>query len=101
MAATDLAASRTAHYGTKPGHFETSKIHFPTSEGVSEVSEWTSERSGGRERISSPEQANEWAVGENEQTDERVAQYFSLDSWLFWPTVQWPDDDDDDDDDDT
>ena len=21
--------------------------------------------------------------------DERVAQYYSLDSWLFWPTVRW------------
>ena len=23
----------------------------------------------------------------NELTDERVARYFSLDSWLFWPIV--------------
>ena len=25
---------------------------------------------------------------ENERTDERVAQYFSLYFWLFWPTVR-------------
>ena len=40
---------------------------FPTSEGVSEVSE----------------RANEWAVRANERMDERVAQYYSLYSWLF------------------
>ena len=32
-------------------------------------------------------EANELAVQANKQTDGRVAQYFSLDSWLFWPTV--------------
>ena len=42
--------------------------HFPTSSGMSEVSERTSERSGGRERS---EQSG--AVRVNEQTDERVA----------------------------
>ena len=26
----------------------------------------------------------------NEQTDERVAQYFSLDSWLFWTILTHP-----------
>ena len=40
-------------------------IHCPTSEGVSEVSERA-----------------------NEQTDERVAQYFSLYSWLLSTIVQ-------------
>ena len=34
----------------------------------------------GASEASSPEQANE-------RTYERVAQYFSLYSWLFWPTV--------------
>ena len=33
--------------------------------------------------------ANEWAVQANERMDERVAQYFSLYSWLFWPTVHF------------
>jgi len=41
--------------------------HYPTSEGASEVSE----------------RANEWAVRANERTDERVAQHFSLYSWLL------------------
>ena len=64
-------------------------IHCPTSEGVSEVSEGVSEVS---------ERANEWAqrrarakraVGSkrmnerSERTDERVAQYSNLYSWLF------------------
>ena len=31
--------------------------------------------------------SHEWAVRANERTDERVAQYFSLYSWSFWPTV--------------
>ena len=42
----------------------------------------------GASEASSPEQANELAVRANERTDERVAQYFSLYSWLFWPTVR-------------
>ena len=36
--------------GQKKGILRHRKIHFPTSKGVSEVSERTSERSGGRER---------------------------------------------------
>ena len=36
---------------------------------------------------SSAEQMNEWAVRANERTDERVAQYSNLYSWLFRPTV--------------
>ena len=56
------------------------------------ASEQTSERSGVREQnkqggaSKQVSGASEWA---NEQTDERVAQYFSLYSWLFWPTVNW------------
>ena len=56
------------------------------SEGVSEVSERASEQvsaAEGASEASSPEQANEWAVRVNEQTDERVAQYYSLYSWLL------------------
>ena len=59
-------------------------IHFPTSEGVSEVSERVSVAEGASE-ASSPEQASK---GATEGTDKRVAQYFSLYSWLFWPTVK-------------
>ena len=32
-------------------------------------------------------QANEWVVQANEQTDELVAQYLCLDSWLFCALV--------------
>ena len=59
-------------------------IHFPTNEGVSErvsAAECASE-------ASSAEQATEWAVRANKRTDERVAQYSNLYSWLFWPTVK-------------
>ena len=42
----------------------------------------------GASEASSPEQASEWAVRANEQTDERVAQYLRLDSCLFKTTVQ-------------
>ena len=35
-------------------------------------------------KASSAEQANEWAVGANERTDKRVAQYFNLGFWLIW-----------------
>ena len=58
-------------------------IHFPTSSGVSErVNEQVSvvERASEASRV---EQANEWVVRANEQTDKRVAQYLRLDSWLF------------------
>ena len=40
--------------------------------------------------ISSPEQANEWAVWPSERTDERSAQYFSLYSWLLSTIVTRP-----------
>ena len=63
-------------------------FHFPTSEGVSKVSKRVSAAERGSE-ASSAEQANEWAVRANERTDERMTQYCSLDSWLFWPTVCW------------
>ena len=46
-------------------------IDFPTSLGVSERANESAQRSKG----SSAEQANDWAVGANERTDERVAQY--------------------------
>ena len=57
---------------------------------MSEVSERASERVSAAERASeasSAEQVNDWAVQANERTDERVAQYYNLYSWLFWPTV--------------
>ena len=34
------------------------------------------------------ERANEWAVRANKRTDERVAQYLRLDSWLIQTTVR-------------
>ena len=52
------------------------------------MSEWMS-AAGGESEASRGEQANEWAVRANERMDEQVAQYFSLYSWLFWPTVWW------------
>ena len=42
----------------------------------------------GASEASSPEQANARAVRANEQTDERVAQYYSLYSWLFSTKVK-------------
>ena len=53
-------------------------IHYLSSSGVIERSraEYASEASS---------QANEWAVWANEQTDERVAQYFSQDSGYSGP----------------
>ena len=57
----------------------------------SERSEWASEQvsaAKGANEASSLKQANEWALQANKRTDEWVAQYFSLYSWLFWPTVQ-------------
>ena len=59
-------------------------IHCPTSKGVSKVS--AAERASEASRV---EQVNKWAVRANERRDKRVAQYFSLCSWLFWPTVPW------------
>ena len=41
----------------------------------------------GTSKASSPEQANEWVVRANEQTDERMAQYLCLGSCLFQTTV--------------
>ena len=61
-------------------------ILFPTSKGLSEVSERVSAAERASE-ASRAEWTNEWAVWENEQTDERVAQYSDLYSWLLWPTV--------------
>ena len=55
---------------------------------MSKLSKWVSAAEGASE-ASSPEQANEWEVWANERTDKQVAQYFHLDSWLFWPTVVW------------
>ena len=49
-------------------------IHIPTSSGVSAAERVC--------KVSSVEQTNV-----NERTDERVAQYFILYSWLIWPTV--------------
>ena len=52
---------------------------------VSRAREWVKCAS----KVSRAEQAKEWAVQRNEQMDERVAQYFRLDSWLFWTIVHW------------
>ena len=57
------------------------------SEGVSEVSERVSAAERASE-ASSAEQANEWAVQANKRMDKRVAQYFSLYLWFFWPKVR-------------
>ena len=72
--------------GNNTGHRINSHLtnHCPTSEGVSEVSErankWAQQsaraKRAGRSKL-------EWAVRANERTDERVAQFFSLYSWLF------------------
>ena len=58
---------------------------------VSRAREWANWVSAveGASKASVLEQGDEWAVWVNERTDERVIQYFSLDSWLFWPTVYW------------
>ena len=62
-------------------------IHIPMSLRVSKrASEQMSAAERARES-SSPKQANEQAMRANEQTDERVAQYLRLDSWLFRTTV--------------
>ena len=49
--------------------------------------ELESERARKASKASSAEWANEWEVQKTEQTDERVAQYLRLDSWLFWTIV--------------
>ena len=74
------AAAAATHYGSEQPNFVTAN-HFPPSSGASErSSDWmsTAERASKARRA---EQANEWAVQANEQTDERVAQYLRLDSW--------------------
>ena len=56
----------------------------------SERSEQASEGMSTVERASNAsraEQANEWAMQANEWMDKRVAQYFSLDSSLIWPSA--------------
>ena len=58
-------------------------IHFPTSEGVNEVSK----RANKWAQWCKAEQPREWAAQANERTGERVAQYSSLDSRLFWLAV--------------
>ena len=71
------------HYGTKPGHFETSNHTLFYKRG-SERSERAIKRvsaAEGASKASSPERANE-------RTDEQVAQYFSLYSWLFLTIVR-------------
>ena len=66
-------------------------IHFPTSLGVNE---WAIKRArkqmnstGRLSEASRAEQANEWVVRTNKQTNERVAQYLCPNFWLFWTTV--------------
>ena len=39
------------------------------------ASEWVNEQMSAAERASSAEQANEWAMRANEQTEEQMAQY--------------------------
>ena len=61
-------------------------------EGGSEQSERASERvsaAEGASEVSSAEQSNEWAVRANKQTDDQVAQYYSLYSWLLSTIVTW------------
>ena len=55
-------------------------------------SEWAREQMSAAERPieeSRAEQAKERALQANKQIDEWVAQYFRLDSWLFWTIVDW------------
>ena len=50
-----------------------------------------SERSGGRERSElsgASERVSGASERANERTNEQVAQYLRLDSWLFWLTVR-------------
>ena len=60
-------------------------IHCPTSEEVSEVSEWANKWA---QWSAQAKQANAWAMRANKWTEERVSQYFSLYSWLFWTIVR-------------
>ena len=39
------------------------------------------------QRVVRSKQTSEWCERTDERTDERVAQYLRLDSWLFWPIV--------------
>ena len=58
-------------------------VHYPTSEVSEEVKDWA-QRSAQAKQV-----VNKWAVRANKRMDERVAQYFSLYSWLFWTIVHW------------
>ena len=58
--------------GQKKGILRHRKIHFPTSKGVSEVSERTSERSGGREQ-SKQSGASERVSGASERVNGRAS----------------------------
>ena len=67
------------------------------SKQMSEWSERASKQVSAAEHASETsraEQLKERVVWVNERTDEQMAQYCGLDSWLFWPTVpskQFPD----------
>ena len=58
--------------------------------GSESVNERASKRVSAVERLSETSnagQANKRAVQANKRSDERVAQYSSLDSWIFWTIV--------------
>ena len=76
--------SRTGKKRSKKSHLI---IRFPMSSGVSK---WESTQVNAAERANEANsvwQAFEWTVQANEQTNEQVAQYINLDSWLFLTIV--------------
>ena len=81
------------HYGPEQKkHTEKTAIGSFTFPQAREWAKWASERTSERyewmSKTSSVEHAHKWVVQKNEQTNERVAKYFSLDSWLFLTIVQ-------------
>ena len=73
---------RPQHYGAEQPGFET--FTFPRARECE--SEQASKRMGESEHASEAsraEQASEWAVRANKQTDKRVAKYLCPDFWLF------------------
>ena len=81
----------SGHYGPKKKKTQKKNnliILFPTSYGVSKVSEQISERSGAQRSAQVRRAGRSKGMSERcWQTDERVAQYLHLDSWLFWTIV--------------
>ena len=70
------------HHGSEQNDIGTTIMHFPASSGVCERA---SEQMRAGERAST---VNERVERAYEPTDERVALYLHLDSWLFWTIVQ-------------